>query len=241
MKSTVRFGSRARAYAAFRPSYPAAAIEAALAGLGDPRALTVADVGAGTGISARLVAERGASVIAIEPNAAMRATAKPHPCIVWRGATAERTGLEEQSVDVVTIGQAFHWFANQEAMNEFRRVARRRAALLQYERDERDAFTKAYGDVVRRYATDDTEALRREGLRVFAAFPEARITHGEFPSVQSLDREGLLGRAASSSYSPASGPQAASFQRDLSELFDRYQRDGRVELVMVTYVLVASW
>ncbi len=86
MDSTTRFGSRANAYAAFRPSYPTEAIDAALAGLSDRHTITIADVGAGTGISARLFAERGVRVIAIEPNARMRAKAEPHPGI--DGATA---------------------------------------------------------------------------------------------------------------------------------------------------------
>jgi SAM-dependent methyltransferase len=241
METTQRFGPRAQAYAAFRPSYPPDAIDAALEGLGELETLTVADVGAGTGISSRLFAERGPTVIAIEPNAAMRAAAEPHPSVVWRDSTAQKTELDDASVDLVVICQAFHWFASDEAMREFRRIARRRAALLQYERDERDAFTKAYGDIVRAYATDDTEALRQRGLRVFASFPGARVTRREFCSSQQLDRAALLGRAASSSYLPASGPRAESLRHDLSALFDRYERGGAVELVMVTYVLLADW
>ena len=91
--STTRFGARAQAYAAFRPSYPPAAIEAALDGLGDPNSLTIADVGAGTGISARLFSERGVSVIAIEPNARMREAAEQHSRVTWRDGTAEQTHL----------------------------------------------------------------------------------------------------------------------------------------------------
>lgn len=240
-QSTTRFGPRAQAYAAFRPSYPAEAIAAALEDLGDPETLTVADVGAGTGISSRLFGDRGVRVIAIEPNAQMRATAQPHPRVAWHDASAERTGLGDQSVDVVSVCQAFHWFANDEAMNEFRRVARRRVVLLQYERDERDGFTKAYSDLVNRYATDDTERMRQVGLAAFANFPGAKVTRRDFPSSQRLDREGLLGRAASSSYLPAFGPAAANLKHDLNALFDRYQRDGFVELAMVTHVLLADW
>jgi len=241
MDSVTRFGSRASAYAAFRPSYPPEAIDAVLEGLGDPRSLTIADVGAGTGISSRLFAERGAAVIAIEPNARMRAAAERHPRVRWREGTAERTGLADAAVDAVVACQAFHWFATSTVMEEFRRVARRRAALMQYERDESDSFTAAYGDIVRAYATDDTEAMRAHGLVVFAEFPDARVTRESFSAAQRLDCNALLGRAASASYLPSSGAAADSLRSDLRALFDRHQRAGWVELVTVTFVLIADW
>jgi SAM-dependent methyltransferase len=241
MNSTSRFGPRARAYAAFRPSYPPSAIDAVLDGLAEPGGLTVVDIGAGTGISARLIAERGARVIAIEPNPQMRAAARAHPRVTWHDGTAEQTGLAARSVDVVLACQAFHWFATMEAMTEFRRIARSRAALLQYERDERDPFTRAYGDLVRSYATDDTEAMRHKALTVFAEFPGAGATRTAHHAAQRLDRQGLLGRAASSSYLPADGPAAQRLRDDLEALFARYERGGVVELAMVTHALTADW
>lgn len=241
MDSVTRFESRAKAYAAFRPSYPPKAVEAALDGLGDPRLLTIADVGAGTGISARLFADLGANVIAIEPNLQMRTAAQPHPRVQWRDGTAEQTGLENASVDAVTACQAFHWFATPAAMDEFRRIARRRAAMLQYERDERDSFTKAYGDIVRSYATDDTEALRQHAFTIFAGFPNASVARTEIRSVQELGRAALLGRASSASYLPSSGDAAESLRYDLEALFDRHAHNGIVTLAMVTFVLVADW
>jgi SAM-dependent methyltransferase len=241
MNSTQRFGSRAKAYAAFRPSYPPEAIDAALDGLGDPNALTIADVGAGTGISARLFARRGAMVIAIEPNARMREAAEHDPRVSFADGTGECTQLADASVDAVVACQAFHWFATPEAMREFRRVARRRAVLLQYERDESDSFTKEYGDVVRAYATDDTEALRRRALEIFASFPDARVTRSAHAFAQGLNRAELIGRAGSASYLPQSGPDATRLQDDLNALFDRYERDGHVELAMVAFAIVADW
>ncbi|HEX3368757.1 MAG TPA: class I SAM-dependent methyltransferase [Candidatus Cybelea sp.] len=235
-----RFGPRAQSYAAFRPGYPPEAVDAALQGLGNAAALTIADIGAGTGISSRLFAQRGATVIAVEPNERMRTQAQPHPNVEWREGSAQQTGLPDKSVDLVVICQAFHWFATPEAMLELARIARRRVAILQYERDERDSFTKAYGDVVRAYATDDTEALRARGLETFSRFPAARIARLATYFDQSLDREALVGRAASSSYLPASGQRADALRRDLHALFDEHERDGQVTMQMVTHVVAAE-
>ena len=76
LSPTTRFSGRAADYVRHRPGYPAAAIAAVLRGLGDPVRLVAADVGAGTGISSRLLAERGVRVLAIEPNAEMRAATR---------------------------------------------------------------------------------------------------------------------------------------------------------------------
>jgi SAM-dependent methyltransferase len=241
LRPTERFGTRACAYASYRPAYPSAAIELVLAELGEPGGVAVADIGAGTGISSRLFADRGATVIAVEPNAAMRAAAAQHPRVRWHDGTADRTGLANQSVDVAVACQAFHWFATPEAMAEFARIARRRAAILQYERNERDAFTKAYGDIVRAFARDDTEARRAAALSTFAQFPGARITRGEFSTKQPLDLDGVFGRAASSSYLPDAGPESDALRRELRAAFERHQHDGSVNLEMVTFVLVADF
>ncbi|MGB8520035.1 MAG: class I SAM-dependent methyltransferase [Candidatus Tumulicola sp.] len=240
LRSTERFTGRAAAYARHRPSYPPEAIDAVLDGLGDPSGAVVADVGAGTGISARLFADRGATVFAIEPNAAMRQAAAPHPRVTWHDGAADRTGLGGKSADVAVACQAFHWFATPEAMRELARIARRRIAVVQYERDERDPFTRAYGEIVRRYATDDTETLRAAAIGAFERNAPGRVWRCEFPARQSLTIEGVLGRAASASYVPHDGPAHQALERDLRDAYARHERDGAVALAMVTYVLGAD-
>jgi SAM-dependent methyltransferase len=240
-RSTERFGNRASAYASNRPGYPSEAVDAIFAGLGEPAALTVADIGAGTGISSRLFAARGATVMAVEPNAKMRGAASDDERVFWQDGTAEQTGLADGSVDIAVACQAFHWFANDAAMAEFRRISRVRAAMLQYERDERDPFTKAYGEIVRAYATDDTETLRFDALGVFERFPDARVTRTQAYSRQKLDEGGVLGRAASSSYSPTDGPTGDRFRAELRDLFAKFQSEGFVEIAMVTNALTADF
>jgi ubiquinone/menaquinone biosynthesis C-methylase UbiE len=240
--ATQRFADRATEYASFRPGYPDRAIDELLAGLGSPASLTIADVGAGTGISARAIAERGARVIAIEPSAAMRDAAHPHARVSWQDGTGEDTHLDDASVDAVCACQAFHWFATPKAIDEFRRVSRRRAALLQNERDERDPFTRAFGDVVRAYATDDTEALRMRALETFAAFPNAAVSRSSYGHSQRFDLEALIGRAASASYLPKTGPASESLRADLAALFARFAAGApALDMALVTHLIRADW
>ena len=235
-----RFSDRADAYAAHRPSYPAAAIDALLHGLGAENELVVADVGAGTGISANLLAQRVARVIAVEPNAAMRERAERRANVEWVDGAAEALPLADKSVDLAAAFQAFHWFDAPRAFAEFARIARRRIALVQYERDETQPFSAAYAEIVRRYATDDTEALRMRALESFAALAGARLQRAVVPFAQRLSAEGVIGRVDSSSYLPKSGPEAGALREEMRALFERFQDGGAVEMAMQVFVLAVD-
>ena len=235
-----RFSARAGAYAQNRPGYPPEALDALLDGLGAPEKLTIADIGAGTGIASRLLAQRGATVFAIEPNHSMAEQAEPDPRIEWIDGTGEDTRLPDRSVDVAAVFQAFHWFDRQAALAEFKRISRRRIALVQYERDERDPFAAAYGELVRRYAIEPIEAKRAETLTTFARLAGSRCTRSEHPYAQHLDQAELLGRMASTSYLPRDGARAGDLRAEASALFDRLAQDGRVSLAMICYVLRAD-
>lgn len=242
MSFNERFSNRAEAYVAGRPSYPREAIETLFAGLGDPQSLTVADLGAGTGISARAIAAYGAQVIAIEPNRAMREAAEHAVGVTWRDGTAEQTGLADASVDIAAAFQAWHWFANDATIAEARRIVRPggRIAVVYNERDESDPFTFAYGEVVRRHATDQTEQRRAHAVSAFSTAFAGGTTRRDFVQQHVLDLAGLHARMASSSYLPNSGDAAALLQSDADALFTTYALDGRVPLALVTTVIFAT-
>ncbi len=239
-RPTERFSPRAGAYASNRPGYPSAALDALLDGLGSPAKLTIADIGAGTGIASRLLAERGATVFAIEPNHSMAEQAEPDPRIEWIDGTGEDTHLPFKSVDVAAAFQAFHWFEPEAAIEEFRRISRHRIALVQYERDESEPFAGAYAGLVRQHALDDTEARRAQALTAFAKLAGSDCNRSEHRYAQTLSKEQLLGRMASTSYLPREGPAAEALRCGAGELFERFAQDGNVSLAMVCYVLVAD-
>jgi SAM-dependent methyltransferase len=236
---TERFSDLAGAYVAARPSYPPESVDVIIEGMGDPAALAVADLGAGTGISSRVIAERGPLVYAIEPNAKMREAAAPDERVKWVNGTAEATTLANASVDIVTAFQAWHWVDHPAGVREARRILRPggRIAAIYNERDARDPFTAAYGNAIMKYAMDDTEQRRADALAAFAAIDPAHTKRFEFGNGHRLDRAGVHQRAESSSYLPKNNDAARAMHAELDAVFDDFQNDGAVMMQLVTLVV----
>ncbi|MGY4991804.1 class I SAM-dependent methyltransferase [Streptomyces nigrescens] len=106
------FDAVAAQYAAARPGYPPALFDAIEELAGQPLAgARVLDVGAGTGIATRLLAERGARVTALEPGAAMATELRTaHPAIPLVRALGDALPFRDDAgFDLVGYAQAWHW------------------------------------------------------------------------------------------------------------------------------------
>lgn len=238
-----RFSSRADDYAKYRPRYPAEALAAVLEWLGDPSKLVAADVGAGTGISSRWLADAGVNVIAIEPNEAMRAAAEPHPRIKWWAGTGETTGLALRSVDLILCAQAFHWFKAEAALAHFAQVLkpRGRLALMWNDRVDRDEETRGYNSILSSFGADVRyeqskkagEELRESDL--FTGFREQIFTNH-----QEMDLEATIGRTRSISTCPPEGPVWDAIRARLEAWFNQHQRSGKTRLVYDCMVYTAT-
>lgn len=240
---TTRFDDRVADYVRFRPTYPGAAIDAVLRHCASPERLVVADVGAGTGISSRLLADRGVRVLAVEPNESMAREIGGGEKITWIRGTAESTTLGDESVDCVVCAQAFHWFQPEPAMREFRRVLRPSGwlALMWNIRDESDGLTSAYTRVIREViGTEpaemrgfDEEVLDRDGFSLRESV--------DVPHQQSLDETGFIGRATSAWYVPKSGVGFEKIVSGLRTMFAAHEgQDGRVTMRYRTRVYIAD-
>jgi ubiquinone/menaquinone biosynthesis C-methylase UbiE len=220
---TDRFSDRVEEYVKYRPTYPGVAIDAIVANLSGA---VVADIGAGTGISSRLLADRGLQVWAIEPNAAMIAGIADHPQIKRQIAAAESTGLADQSVDLITAFQAFHWFKHDEALVEFHRILKPhgRIAVVWNDRDHSDAFSRRYGEVLQSISDKpvgiermiDTIALLQDS-QLFTQVQQMTFHHK-----QHLDLAGLLGLAKSRSYTPKAGTAYDTLLKRLTQLHQEF-------------------
>ena len=169
-----RFSNRAENYSKYRPSYPTEAIDCILQGLETKSQLVAADIGAGTGISSRLLADRGVRVIGIEPNVAMRQVAEVHPLVEFRNGSAEATKLSDKSVDLVTCFQAFHWFNLEPTLKEFARIlkAKGKIALLWNDRDVDgdDQFTCEHNYIITQASNKSPILSRLAGYLLIPSF-----------------------------------------------------------------------
>jgi SAM-dependent methyltransferase len=247
---TTRFTDRAGTYALYRPTYPDVAIDYVLTHCRLGRGSLLVDVGCGTGISARAFAARGLDVIGIEPNAAMRAAAESSqperggPAVTYLDGRAEATGLESGVADAILSAQAFHWFEPDQALAEFHRILKPTGwvILMWNERDESDQFTARYGSVIR--SAPDAAAIEnaRSGQAANALLQSPLFRDASrvaFTQHQSVDEEGLLGRAFSTSYAPSDPDEINRWSDRLTALFRDCNHEGKVLIRYETSVYLA--
>ena len=243
--ATTRFSDRVENYVRYRPGYPAAVLEVLRAETGLAAGQVVADVGSGTGISAKLFLDAGHPVHAVEPNAEMRAAAEAmlggDPRFRSVAGSAEATTLPDDSVDYVVAAQAFHWFDPAAVAPEWRRILRPGGwIVLLWNTRQTDStpFLRAYEALLREHGTDYTtvthENVTDEALRI--ALGEGYVRR-VVPSEQVFDFDGLKGRLLSSSYAPnVDHPGHAPMLDALRRIFDEHQQDGRVRFAYDTEI-----
>ena len=124
------FGRTAREYELGRPEWPVEFLDRVVEEMGIGPDATVLDLGAGTGKLTRALVPRFARVVAVEPDDAMRAVLEEVvPGAESPPGSAEAILLDDDEVDAIFTGEAFHWFATTETLGELARVLRPRGWL----------------------------------------------------------------------------------------------------------------
>jgi SAM-dependent methyltransferase len=102
------FSTSSDQYQRYRPGYPEALFEY-LAGISPARELAW-DCATGTGQAARELARLFTNVVASDASTQQIAQAERDDRIDYRVMPAEQPALAAQSVDLITVAQALHWF-----------------------------------------------------------------------------------------------------------------------------------
>lgn len=246
MNPLSRFSQRAENYAKYRPTYPQEAIASIISTTKNPTDIVAADIGAGTGISSRLLAEKGVKVIAIEPNIEMKNAAETHPLVEFKTSTAEATNLPDNSVDIVTCFQAFHWFNPEPTLTEFHRILKPygRVAVVWNHRNRKDQFTKEYSQILKQASKYHLAENEKRSSSIFSLEESqlfANLNYANFAHQQKLNLSGLIGRTLSASYIPNEGAKYEQVVKNLQMLYRRWaDSQGLVYLAYRTDLYLAE-
>ncbi|MHA1915872.1 MAG: class I SAM-dependent methyltransferase [Promethearchaeota archaeon] len=235
-----RFSSRVDNYIKYRPNYPQEIItflkkQGIL--LNDS---VIADVGSGTGILSEMFLKERNSVIGIEPNPDMRKAGekllKNYQNFTSINGSAESTGLDDKSVNLVTAGQAFHWFDLKKTKIEFKRILRPNGFVIIIWNNRRKSgnnFSCDYEKLMRKYGTDYNLVRKSEtNIEDFYNYKKKM-----FFNYQKLDYSGLKGRLLSASYIPLDNdPGFNEMITELKKVFEENQKDGYVKIEYDTEV-----
>lgn len=254
--AAVGFQRAADEYERARPSYPADAVELIIRVCGLGAGSTACDLAAGTGKLTRLLVPSGAQLIAVEPVTAMREQlAAAVPGIDVLDGTAEAIPLGDESVDAVTVAQAFHWFEPERALPEMHRVLRPggHLVLIWNVRDETVDWVREFTELIvargggRPYTPyhqlGSGEAMTRdhdEVVRASGLFGDVETAW--FANPQEVTLDDVVGRAASTSFVSAldEGPRQALLD-EVRELVGSHPQVAGQERFVFPHETMVSW
>lgn len=226
-----KFTGKAALYDKYRPSYPRELID----WLYDKtKAETVADIGAGTGKFTECLTAKPWKITAVEPNDDMRSKLGGIEGITAVKGSAEATGLEAQSVDMVTAAQAFHWFDREKFKSECKRIIKNHGSVaVVYNERVEDSFMKERDGIFLRFCgisrikhIADQSADEVFDMLVGEGYFSS-MEYFELESSKPADMEEFVGRELSCSYALKNGhSDFENFKEELEKLFKRYEKNG---------------
>ncbi|MCA1054025.1 methyltransferase domain-containing protein [Rossellomorea aquimaris] len=242
------FDEKTKDYAKGRPTYPIEVLQI-LKDIGITGESVIADIGAGTGLLTKMLAQLDCHVHAVDPNAQMLYECKGYcsgkPNIAYVHAAAEDTTLKEHTVDVITIAQAFHWFDQTRCKIEFNRILKKNGYVVILFNEIRldNPLSQEYNQLLREYAVKETAGISDtdhdlEKRQFFGGDFKKRYVD----NLQTLDRDSFVAGALSLSYTPSRNhDRYAAFLEKLHKLFGKYERDGKIEFLYQTEVCIGQF
>lgn len=245
VSSTSRFSNRADNYAKFRPGYPDELFSYIEKAMELQPEAGIVDIGSGTGLFAEPLLKNGYSVVCIEPNEDMRKAGeerlKKYPSFQSIRSTAEDTGLKENSVDLITVAQTFHWLDPVGTRLECQRILKPDGyVILAWNREtQQTEFEHKYNALRTKYRLEEPGPIQIDPVLINEFFAPGIVKTKSFVNKQLLDFEALKGQLLSKSYIPLPDhEQYDAMITELIKLFVIYNENG---LVTINYETLLYW
>ena len=232
---------KARLYNQYRLPYTPELVPDLLRHTGD--APVVADIGAGTGQLARLLAPHSERVYAIEPDAAMRHVAAEalagYANITLIDASAEQTTLATDSVDLIVVGNAYHRFPDT-APDELRRILKPGGwvALVSFRFTDPTFIEMLFPKLGELASIKARSAQNWHSLPVEALFGDHPLQTWCYPQSVTEDWTAFWGSVQSGIEAPSPGEaDFARFEAINRGVFDALSVDGQLRIEYETRAL----
>lgn len=243
------FSQKADIYSISRPTYAVQLMEYLREKVGFNKNSMIADIGSGTGIFAKQLADFCDTVICVEPNSDMRRVAyqdlSSYRNVQMIDGDAEHTKLDDNSVDFITAAQSFHWFDTDKFLAESKRILRPKgkAVLVWNLRDpECDLWKEGYrifSDYCPQFK-GFSGGMRKDDSRIVRYF-SGKYETVEFDNPIISDQEGFINRSLSSSYSLKEGDDGFDqYIIKLADLFGRFSRNGLLTMPNKTIAYIGT-
>ncbi len=240
------FTDKSDDYSQFRPSYPDAAVDWLKSKTAGE---TVLDVGAGTGIFTKVLLRHFKNVSALEPNYDMREKfLKLLPEIFCSAGSGEATNLPDNSVDLITVAQAFHWLDAQQFKYEAMRILRPcgKVAIIwnsSLQNDftcERNRICQKYCPRFRSGHAGKRSAAEGDAFLRGSYFREVEVI--SFNNPFAMDLRTFEGNMRSRSYALTPADRDfGEFTAELRAVFERYAENGIVVEPQETQIYYGSF
>lgn len=244
------FGDVAEAYEQARPSYAPPSVAWLVEHLGIAAGARVCDLAAGTGKLTRQLVPTGATLLAVEPVAGMRAVFRRQlPGVPVVAGTAEHLPLRRASLDAVTVAQAFHWFDPAACLVELHRVLRPggRVGLVWNSWDDSVPWIARLQRIIADAgATDHWKRGHRSRAWVIAAIDAhggfSPVSRAQFTHRQPLTREHVVERVATTSHiAAADRGERARILRAVRDVLDTDPTAQGRDVLDFAYLVDAYW
>ena len=248
MDNTDKFSGKAEIYDKSRPDYSTGLIEY-LSEKFDTNT-SIADIGSGTGKLAKEFLKRDCKVFCVEPNKDMRTLAEKilseYNGFVSVNGTDTNTNLTDNSVDLITVAQAFHWFDVDGFKTECQRILKPNGmvAIVYNHRVTGSDFVNENAEICKKFCPNFKGFSNKFSAEAMAKIDflfdnEYKTIHFANNLIYSKDL--FIERMLSASYSPTQNDlNFNEYVTALENLFDKYSENGVLILPNETIAYVGT-
>lgn len=241
-----KFNNLADIYEKYRPSYPEEYVKYIIRECNLNEESIVADIGAGTGILTRQLLENNLKVIGVEPNTDMRKILKKleiNKNFKAVEGSAEHTNLKENSIDLIVVAQAFHWFDKQKFKEECKRILKPNGKvwILWNQVDETKEIVKEQKEVDDKYTNRFQEVTgiltaNKKEEQINGFFKDNLYETKVVDNPLENDKERFIGNNLSRSYAlKKEDINYKNYIKAFEKIFDKYSKNGKVIVPNKTY------